>query len=88
MRITRRALRQIIREELAGRVEFERAEEIYSEMIMGALRDHRGNVPALQAAMSAIPAQVLDRTGWSVEEIKAGTEQETLKRIRALRGAH
>jgi len=87
MRITRRALRQIIREELAPRVEFERAEEIYSEMIMGALRDHRGNVPALQAAMSAIPAQVEELTGWSVEEIKAGTEQATRERIRALRGA-
>jgi hypothetical protein len=68
-----------------GRMEFKQAEELYSELIMGAMRDNRGNVSAMQAAMRAIPAQVLELTGWSVEEIQARTQRETGERIQAMK---
>lgn len=85
MRITLNELRRIIREALDGRMEFKQAEELYSELIMGAMRDNRGNVSAMQAAMRAIPAQVLKLTGWSVEEIQARTQRETGERIAAMK---
>jgi hypothetical protein len=85
MRITLNELRLIIREALAQPMEFKQAEELYSELIMGAMRDNRGNVSAMQAAMRAIPDQVLKLTGWSVEEIQAGTERETRERIAAMK---
>jgi hypothetical protein len=85
MRITLNKLRRIIREALAERMEFKQAEELYSELIMGAMRDNRGNVSAMQAAMRAIPAQVLELTGWSVEEIQARTQRETGERIKAMK---
>lgn len=76
---------EIIREALDGRMEFKQAEELYSELIMGVMRDNRGNVSAMQAAMRAIPAQVLELTGWSVEEIQARTQRETGERIQAMK---
>ena len=85
MRITLNKLRRIIREALAERMEFKQAEERYSELIMAAMRDNRGNVSAMQAAMRAIPAQVLELTGWSVEEIQARTQRETGERIKAMK---
>jgi hypothetical protein len=85
MRITLNKLRRIIREALAERMEFKQAEELYSELIMAAMRDNRGNVSAMQAAMRAIPAQVLELTGWSVEEIQARTQRETGERIKAMK---
>jgi hypothetical protein len=39
----------------------------------------------MQAAMRAIPAQVLELTGWSVEEIQARTQRETGERIKAMK---
>jgi hypothetical protein len=85
MRITLNELRRIISEALAERMEFKHAEELYSELIMAAMRDNRGNVSAMQAAMRAIPAQVLELTGWSVEEIQARTQRETGERITAMK---
>jgi hypothetical protein len=85
MRITLNKLRWIIREALAEGMEFKQAEERYSELIMAAMRDNRGNVSAMQAAMRAIPAQVLELTGWSVEEIQARTQRETGERITAMK---
>ena len=90
MRITLNELRRIIREALAEPMEFEQAQERYSELIMGAMRDtmrdNPGNVSAMQAAMSAISDEVLKQhTGWSVEEIQAETERETRARIAAMK---
>lgn len=86
MRITLNELRRIIREALDEYTpdeisELDQAEKIYSELIMGAMRDNRGNVSSMQAAMRAIPAQVLELTGWSVEEIMKYTEDKTRREI-------
>ena len=94
MRITLNELRRIIREALAEGMEFEQAEkpmkfeqaqEIFSKLIIGAMRDTMRDNPrndsAMQAAMRAISKPVFEITGWSVEEIQARTEQETRARI-------
>lgn len=94
MRITLNELRRIIREALDENIseprlnpplKFEEAQARYSQMILDAMRDNRGNIPALQDAMRAITDQLPVITGWSVEEIQARTQRETGERIAAMK---
>lgn len=94
MRITLNELRRIIREALDENIseprlnpplKFEEAQARYSQMILDAMRDNRGNIPALQDAMRAITDQLPVITGWSVEELYGQTRDQTGERIAAMK---